>query len=164
MVLAGPVVLGDGTRIRPGAKEQSQEAALEEVDEARKRVVPFKKPTVRFFSRGQREGALRAEHAQEASHETHAPVGSDRRGFEVRVWKFEIRVLRDLDEFVVELTRFADAGFARIFPFKTPQDAEQIEAPRLSLKLRAEHQRTPRRPSRGGQRIISPRSTVRMIV
>ena len=59
--------------------------------------------------------------------------------------------------------RFADARFGRIFPFEAPQNAEQIEAPRLGLKLRAEHQRTPLRPRRGGQRIISPRSTVRTI-
>ena len=73
-VFVGPVVLGDRTRVRPGAKEQRQETALEDIDETRKRVVPFEKPTVRFFGRGQRQGALRAEHAQETGLEAHAPV------------------------------------------------------------------------------------------
>ena len=114
-ILVGPIVLGDRTRVRPGAKEQRQEAALENVDETRKRVVAFEQPAVRLFRRGQRQGALRAEHAQEPRHEAHAPVRFDRRGFEVRVGKFEIGVLRDLDEFVREPTRFADARFVRDF-------------------------------------------------
>ena len=163
-VLVGPIVLGDRTRVRPGAKEQRQETALEDVDETRKRVVPFEKPIVRFFGRGQGQGALRAEHAQEAGLETHAPVRVDRRGFEVRVGEFEIGVLRDLDEFVLEPARLANARFGRILPFEAPQNAEQIEAPRLGLKLRAEGHSRPLKPRRGGQRIISPRSTVRTIV
>ena len=48
--------------------------------------------------------------------------------------EFEIGVLRDLDEFVREPARLADARFARVLPFEAPQNAEQIEAPRLGLQ------------------------------
>src|SRR3984885_11466377 len=163
-VLVGPVVLGDRTRVRPGAKKQSQEAALEDVDETRKRVIAFKQPRVGFFRRGQRQGALWAEHPQEAGHEAHPSVRFNGRSFKVRVGKFEIRVLRDLDEFVREPARFANARFGRVFPLEATQHGEKVEAPRLGGKLRAEHQRTPLKPRRGGQRIISPRSTVGMMV
>ena len=120
-ILVGPIVLSDWTRVRPGAKEQRKKAALENVDETGERVVPLKQPAVGFFRRRERQGALRAEHAQETGHETHAPVRSDHRCFEVRIGKFEIRVLRDLDEFVLEPARFADPRFGRIFPFEAPQ-------------------------------------------
>src|ERR1700722_10545267 len=163
-VFVGPIVLSDRARVRPGAKEQRQKTALEEVGETRKRVVPFEKPIVRFFRRGQRQGPLRAEHAKEPGLEEHAPAWVDLRGLEVRVGEFKVGVLRDLDEFVRKPARLANARFGRVFPFEAPQNAEQIEAPGLGCKLRAEGHRRPLKPRRGGQRIISPRSTVRMIV
>src|SRR5262249_19642015 len=59
-VLKRPVVLRDRPRIRPGAEEQREKAALEYVDEARKRVVARAQPRIGLVGRGQRKRALRA--------------------------------------------------------------------------------------------------------
>ena len=53
------------------------------------------------------------------------------------------------------------AGFSRSRRRRTLSRSKRHGS---ACKLRAERQRTPLKPRRGGQRIISPRSTVRMIV
>ena len=165
-VLVGPIVLRDRARVRPGAKEQREEPALEDVDETRKRVVAFEQPTVGLFGRRQRQRALRAEHAQEAGHETHAPGRFDARGFEVRVGKFEIRILRrSSTNSSREPARVADARLGRIFALEPPQTRRTDRSARARRRVPARNvTETPRSPMRGGQRMISPRSAVRMTV
>ena len=63
------------------------------------------------------------------------PLCFDRRGYEIRIGEFEIGVLRDFDEFVLEPARLANARLARVLPLEAPQHAEEIEAPRLGLKF-----------------------------
>ena len=151
-------------RVGPRAEEQRQEPALEDVDETRKGVVSFAKPAVGLFGRRQRQRPLRAEHAEESGLETDEAGRLDARGFDVRIGKFEIRILADGHEFVGELARVADAGLARIFSFEPPQNGQQVEPPGLGDEFRAECHKTPRSPMRGGQRMISPRSGVRTTV
>ncbi len=157
-VLVGPIVLGDRVRIRPGAEEQREEAALEDVDESGESVVPFAKPAVSLLGRRERQRALRAEHAEESRLEADEAGRLDARRVDVRIGKFEIGILAEGDEFVGERARVADARLARIFALEPPQDGEQIEPPGLGDKLVAERHETPLSPMRGGQRMISPRS------
>ena len=79
-ILLGPIVLGDGPGVRPGAKEQRQEAPLEDVDETGEGVIPFAKPGVCLVGDRKGQGALGPKHSQEFRLEPN-PAGRDLRAF-----------------------------------------------------------------------------------
>ena len=151
----------DRPRVRPGAKEQGQEAALEDVDETRKRIVALQEPEIALLGRRQRQRALRAEHAQKPGDEAHPSAGLRGRRLERRGGKFHVGILRDDDKFLVERRRIANARLAGIVALEASQRREDVKPPGLGDEVGAEAHETPLNPARGGQRMISPRSLVR---
>ena len=59
-----PVVLRNRAGIRPGPKEQLNEAVVEQIEKPRERVVPGEYVVIGFFSGRQWQGALRPEQAE----------------------------------------------------------------------------------------------------
>ena len=57
-------MLRDRPGIRPGPKEQLNEAVIEQIEKARKRVVSGKRVVIGFFGGRQRQRALRSEQAE----------------------------------------------------------------------------------------------------
>src|SRR5579872_5222100 len=163
-VLVRPVLLRDRPRVGPGAEEQGEKTALENVGEARKGVVAIEQPVIGLFGRGQRQSALRTEHAEEAGDEAHAPVALALGGLERGGGELQVRILGDDDIFVGESLGVADARPLGMLALVTAQRVEQVEPPRLGEKALFRLHRSPLLPMRGGQRMISPRSAVRMTV
>ena len=95
-ILVGPVVLGDRTRVRPGAKEQREKAALENVDETRERVVPFEQPDVRSLRSSSAAGRPAGRTCpRNRALRRMRPEGSTAAASRFECGKFEIWVLRD---------------------------------------------------------------------
>ncbi len=126
-----------------------------------------RQPAVGLLGRRQRQRALRAEHAEKPRLEANdGRTGRSLAAVDVRVRKLEIRVFAERRRtrrraFVA----IADARLARILPLEPAQHGEEGRTARARPRSSARNVTdTPRSPMRGGQRMISPRSSVRTTV
>ena len=131
----GPVVLRDRPRIRPGAEEQLQEAVVQDVEEARERVVAVERPGVRLLGR-RRAAARPAARAARGTSRT-AGSGPGRRGsalLDVRGREVEERVLAEHHVLLAPRGAVADARLLLEAPLEAPQHGEEVEPPGLGLE------------------------------
>jgi hypothetical protein len=158
------IMLADWPGIRPGAEEQLQEAMIEDVEKARKRVVAHQVPVVRLLGRRQRQRALRPEQPEEFHEHAEPARGLALELAQIRGREIHVGILAEHDIFVAARRAVTDARPIGVAALQAPHHRVEVEPPRLFADFLGELHSGLRRPMRTGQRMISPRSVVRMIV
>ena len=132
----GTVVLRNRPGVRPGAKEQLNEAVIEQVEKARERVVLGEYVVIGFFGGRQRQRALRPEQAEISDENLERfvlPSCSDPR--KVGGGKFHERILPEPDELLAQSRAVSDPWPVLERSFELPQHREIIEPPGLSFEV-----------------------------
>ena len=159
-VVFGTVVLRHRTRIGPRTEEQLQESVVEQVEEARERVVPHQHPFHAFLGRREREGALRTEHAEEFDVDAQASAVRDGHARQIGSRKLHVGILAEVDVILAHCGAVADPRLVGIGALELAHHGKEIEAPGLLLHLVDQRHSGLRVPMRTGHRMIWPRSVV----
>ena len=155
------VVLGHRPRIRPGSKEKLEEPVVEDVEETREGLVIVDHPSIRLLGGTEGQCALRSQKPEE-THEEAEPSGIvPARRLDGGGRKLHEGVLPEQDVVLAQGRAVADAGLAGVEALCPAQDVEDVIDPGLVQQVgpRARHVSL-LRPTRGGNRAMTPRSTL----
>src|SRR5262249_7570262 len=126
-----PVMLHDRAGVRPRAKEQLQEAVVQDVEETRERVVAHQAPCVRLLGGGKRQRALWTQQPKELDVNTDLPaLGLFDLG-QIGCRKVHERILPEQNELLTQRGAVTDARAIGERALEPAHHGEEIEAPWL---------------------------------